>query len=374
MARRCLSPDRGIMKLVRFLLLFVLTVTAAAQSAAVPDRRQAQQLFGEIVDLMEASAVVVPELARAGAPLSENVRQDAKALALRPGREHVGVLYRFLTNAKVYLQLVDALPKPPTFSADVRKQIESLREKTDLVELYFRAQLERRETQLRDPDRDNLSRYREANSIDGEPAPGEQRVVFLGDSITDGWELNQYFPGKPYLNRGISGQITGQMLGRLKEDVLDRKPEAMLLLGGTNDLARGVPLDAIQNNIAMIADLAAAHGVLPILASILPVSDYHAERDPRFKRTPDRRPEDIVAVNRWLRAFCESRGYVYLDYYSATADEKGMLRAELADDGLHPNAEGYKIMAPLAQQAIAAALSKSKSSGKQRGRKRFGVF
>jgi lysophospholipase L1-like esterase len=363
-----------MMKLVRFLLILVLTVSASAQSLAAPDRVQAQQLFGEIVDLMEASAIVVPELARAGAPLTENVRQDAKALALTPGREHVGVLYRFLTNAKVYLQLVDALPKPPTFSADVRKQVESLREKTDLVELYFRAQLDRREVQIRDPDRDNLRRYSEANGIDGEAGPGEQRVVFLGDSITDGWQINQYFPGKPYLNRGIGGQITGQMLGRLQADVLDRKPQAVVLLGGTNDLARGVPLDAIENNIAMIADLAAAHDVLPILASILPVSDYHADRDPRFKRTPDRRPADIVALNDWMRQFCQARGYLYLDYYTATVDEQGMLRAELADDGLHPNAEGYKIMAPLAEQAIVAGLSARKKPVKERSRKRFGVF
>jgi lysophospholipase L1-like esterase len=323
---------------------------------------------------MEASAIVVPELSRAGAPLWENARRDAEALALTPGREHVAVLYRFLSNVKVYLQLVDALPKPPTFSRDVRKQVESLREKTDLIEIYFRGQLDRREAQLRDPDRDNLKRYSEANVIDGEAASSAQRVIFLGDSITDGWELNQYFPGKPYLNRGISGQITGQMLGRLKADVLDRKPLALVLLGGTNDLARDVPINAIQNNIAMIADLAAAYDVSPILASVLPVSDYHADKDPRFRRTPDRRPEDIVTINRWLRAFCEARGYVYLDYYGATVDDKGMLRAELANDGLHPNAEGYKIMAPLAEQAIKRALDARKKPEKQTSKKRFGVF
>ena len=367
-----------MMKLVRFRLilslLIALALASSAQELTAPDREEAQQLYVEIVDLMEASAIVVPELARAGAPLSENARRDAEALALTPGREHVAVLYRFLSNAKVYLQLVDALPKPPTFSGDVRKQVESLREKTDLIELYFRAQLDRREVQLRDPDRDNLSRYSEANGIDGEAAASVQRVVFLGDSITDGWQLNQYFPGKPYLNRGISGQITGQMLGRLKADVLDRKPAAMAFLGGTNDLARGVPVNAIQNNIAMIADLAAAHNVSPVLASILPVSDYHADKDSRFRRTPDRRPDDILAVNTWLRRFCETRGYVYLDYYTATVDEKGMLRAELADDGLHPNAEGYKIMAPLAEQAIQKALGARQRPEKPASRKRFGVF
>ncbi|MCB1018853.1 MAG: capsular biosynthesis protein [Bryobacterales bacterium] len=357
---------------MRILVLLTLAaaLTAPAQQLTAPDRQEVQQLYSEIVDLMEASAIVVPELARAGAPLSENARQDAKALALTPGREHVGVLYRFLQNAKVYLQLVDAMPKPPTFSADVRKQVEKLREDTDRVELYFRDQLARREAQLREPDRDNLKRYSEANSTDGEATPEQQRVVFLGDSITDGWQLNQYFPGKPYLNRGISGQITGQMLGRLKADVLDRKPRAVVLLGGTNDLARGVPIDAIQNNIAMIADLAAANDVAPVLASVLPVSDYHAAQDARFKRTPDRRPEDIVTINNWLRRFCEARGYVYLDYFAATVDAKSMLRAELANDGLHPNAEGYKIMAPLAEQAIQQALSKSRRPDKDQSRRR----
>ena len=356
-------------------LFLVLVLAAPAQEFAPPDRAEVQKLYTEIVDLMEAAAIVVPELARAGAPLTENARQDAKTLAQAPGREHVRVLYRFLTNAKVYLQLIDALPKPPTFSADVRRQVESLRQKSDLVEVYFRSQLERREQQLREPDRDNLSRYREANSLDGAAGPNEQRVVFLGDSITDGWELNQYFPGKPYLNRGISGQITGQMLGRLKADVLDRKPRAMVLLGGTNDLARGVTIDAIENNVGMIADLAAAQGVVPVLASILPVSDYHASRDARFKRTPDRRPEDILTLNRWIAEFCQSRGYIYLNYFDALADERGMLRAELANDGLHPNAEGYKVMAPLAERAIAEALkTASKGANKQRDRRRFGVF
>jgi lysophospholipase L1-like esterase len=273
---------------------------------------------------------------------------------------------------RAYVQLVDAMPKPPDFSDDVRKQLEQLRLRADRIDVYFRALLEQREQQLRQPDRDNLSRYREDNALVDPPVAGEERVVFLGDSITDGWELNQYFVNKPYINRGISGQITGQMLGRLQADVLNLKPRVMVLLGGTNDLARGIDLATIQNNIQMIADLAAAHGVAPILASILPVSDYHADKDPRFRRTPDRRPADIQELNAWMRGFANNRGYGYLDYFAVTADDSGMLAAELADDGLHPNAEGYKAMTLPAQAAIAEAL---RATARQpRERKRFGVF
>ncbi|MBI1353329.1 MAG: hypothetical protein GC160_03205 [Acidobacteria bacterium] len=360
----------------RSLFLVALLLSAglsslAQQAPAPPTRQEAERLIRETLDLMEAAAVVTPELSRAGAPLTENVRAASETLRSGAVREHVGVVYTLLTNARVYIQLVDALPKPADFSDDVRKQLEQLRVRVDKLDQYFRSLLEQRERQLRLPDRDNLTRYREANTLVDPPVAGENRVVFLGDSITDGWELNQYFPSERYINRGISGQITGQMLGRLQADVIALDPKAMVLLGGTNDLARGVDLEIIRNNITMIADLAEAHGVHPILASILPVSDYHQDQDPRFHRTTDRRPEDIRALNDWLRGFCHSRGYDYLDYFAATVDDKGYLKAELADDGLHPNTEGYKVMAPLAQQAIKETL---RTAPQKRERKRFGVF
>ena len=354
------------------LALGMAAVAPAQETAAPPTQAEAARMFRETVDLMEAAAVVTPELARAGAPLTENVRSAAETLRGGAVREHVGVIYKLLANVRAYVQLVDALPKPPDFSDDVRKQLEQLRLRADRIDIYFRALLEQREQQLRQPDRDNLSRYREDNALVDPPVAGEERVVFLGDSITDGWELNQYFVNKPYINRGISGQITGQMLGRLQADVLDLKPRVMVLLGGTNDLARGVELAAIQNNIQMIADLAAAHGVAPVLASIMPVSDYHADKDPRFRRTPDRRPADIQELNAWMRGFASNRGYRYLDYFAVTADDSGMLAAELADDGLHPNAEGYKAMTPPARAAIAEALRATARQPKER--KRFGVF
>ena len=218
-------------------------------------------------------------------------------------------------------------------------------------------------------DRDNLARYAEDNLRLGPPGPKENRVVFLGDSITDGWPLNQYFPGKPYINRGISGQITGQMLGRMKADVLDLKPRVVVVLGGTNDLARGVKVSVIQNNLAMIAALAEAHGVKPVMASILPISDYHKSKNPDYERSRDRPPEAIRQLNDWTRRMCAEHGFVYLDYHSRVADAIGQLEAALSSDGLHPNSEGYKVMAPLAETAITKALS-----AKSRRKRRFGIF
>ena len=321
---------------------------------------------------MVAAAIVEPEMARAGAPLAENISQSIKTLEVSPGREHVGVIYRLLTNGRVYLQWLDALPKPPTFTNEVRAQVESMRSKVDLLELYFRTLLDRRERQLRSSDRDNLASYSEDKAKRGQAPPGAERVVFLGDSITDGWQLNQYFPGKDFVNRGISGQITSQMLARMKADVIGLQPKAVLLLGGTNDLARGVGVPAIKNNIEMLARLADAHGIRPILASILPVSDHHQDKDPRFKRTPARRPNLITEINIWMSGFCQRKGYRYLDYTVAMADGQGQLKAALADDGLHPNTEGYKVMAPLAQRAIDETLQASRAPKK--AKRRIGVF
>ena len=359
--------------MMRFPVCALLIASAlGAQDVDAPTRQEAAGLMDEIVDLMDASAIVVPEIARAGEPLAENIRQAIRTLEVSPGREHVGVIYRLLTNARVYLQLLDALPKPPTFSSDVRAQVESMRTKVDGIELYFRTLLDRREQQIRAADRDNLARYAEDNALRGSAPPGAERVVFLGDSITDGWQINQYFPGKDFINRGIGGQITSQMLGRMRSDVIALQPKAVLLLGGTNDLARGVSVDAIKNNIEMIARLADAHGIRPILASILPVSDHHQDKDPRFKRTPARKPSSITEINIWMRGFCQKRGYRYLDYSLALTDSQGELGAALADDGLHPNAEGYKLMAPLAQKAIDETLAGLRAPKK--AKRRFGVF
>jgi lysophospholipase L1-like esterase len=340
---------------MRFALVLVLGVSALAQSRPL-NRKEAVTMYQQIVHLLDATSVAVPELGRAAAPLVENARQDAKALQTTTF-DHSAVLYRFLSYLRVYLGLSDALPKPYPFAEDARKQLLALRDQYDRLEAHFRALLESKETRLRGADRDNLARYSEANRTLGPPKPGEKRVVFLGDSITDGWRLNEYFPDKPYVNRGIGGQITGEMLGRMKADVIDLQPAAVVILAGTNDLARGVPLSVIQNNLAMMADLAVANGIQPIFASILPVHDYHKDQDPGYERSPQRPPASILAMNKWIQELCRRRGYTYLDYFSAMVDENGFLKAELADDGLHPNAAGYRVMGPLAQAAIDRALA-----------------
>ncbi len=202
-----------------------------------------------------------------------------------------------------------------------------------------------------------LGRYRDKNAGVNPPAKGEQRVVFMGDSITDSWKLDEYFPGKPYINRGISGQTTPQMLIRMRPDVIAHAPKVVVILAGTNDIASNtgpMTVEMIQDNYASIAELARANGIRVVFASVLPVHDYNPQR----QITKGRPPEKILQLNAWLKEYCAKHGHIYLDYFSKMVDEQGFLKAELANDGLHPNAEGYKIMAPLAEAAIAQALKK----------------
>jgi lysophospholipase L1-like esterase len=204
-----------------------------------------------------------------------------------------------------------------------------------------------------------LKRYHEADAALGSPAAGENRVVFIGDSITDYWKLADYFAGKSYvvINRGIDGQTTPQMLVRFRQDVIDLHPKVLVVLAGTNDVA-GVTgrtrNEDIEANYASMAELARAHDIRVVFASLLPVNDYTPEAKEGFALRPRGR---ILALNSWLKDYCEKNGLVYLDYFSALVDDKGMLRRDLSDDGLHPNAAGYKIMAPLADKAIVNALT-----------------
>lgn len=202
-----------------------------------------------------------------------------------------------------------------------------------------------------------LGRYRDKNSGVNPPAKDEQRVVFMGDSITDGWKLEEYFPGKPYINRGISGQTTPQMLIRMRPDVIAHRPKVVVILAGTNDIAGNtgpMTVEMIQDNYASMAELAKTNGIRVVFSSVLPVHDYNPQR----QITKGRPPEKILQLNTWLKEYCAKNGHVYLDYFSKMLDDKGFLKAELANDGLHPNAEGYKIMAPLAEAAITQALKK----------------
>ena len=205
-----------------------------------------------------------------------------------------------------------------------------------------------------------LARYRDANAKLPPPAKGEERVVFMGDSITDVWKLESAFPGRPYINRGISGQTTSQMLIRFRPDVIALKPKVVVILAGTNDIAGNtgpITLEAIEDNIASMAELAKANKVRVVLASVLPVSDYNRNaQGAAIVRTLARPPEKILELNRWLKSYAASNKHTYLDYFSATVDEKGFLKADLANDGLHPNDKGYAVMAPLAEQAVRRAV------------------
>ena len=331
--------------------LLVLAVAAAAQQNPLLGNRPALELYRRSVQLMESTAVAIPELARAGAPVTENARQAVFNLERASGQP-AALTYALLVNLRAYLALADSVPKPYPFPDEAKRQFNELRETEIRVESHFRALLEMKDTQLRGADRDNLKRYGEANTRLTAPDAARPRVVFLGDSITDGWRLNEYFPERDFVNRGISGQITGEMLGRMKADVIDLKPAAMVVLAGTNDLARGVALSTIQNNLTMIADLAEKHSIKPIFASVLPISDYHKDKNPQYDQSPRRPPAAIRSLNAWLLDFCRKRDLVYLDYFSKMVDQAGFLKADLADDGLHPNGAGYRIMAPLALEAI----------------------
>jgi lysophospholipase L1-like esterase len=202
-----------------------------------------------------------------------------------------------------------------------------------------------------------LARYRDANAALKPPAPGENRVVFFGDSITDIWHLDEYFPGKPYLNRGIGGQTTPQMLVRFRQDVINLQPKVVVILAGTNDIAGNtgpMRLEDIEANYASLADLARANHIGVVFSSVLPVHNYTDRSKDFFAQ---RSPEKILELNKWLKNYVDAHpDCLFLDYFTALVDEKGLLKKDLADDGLHPNAAGYKIMAPLAEAAIQKAL------------------
>jgi lysophospholipase L1-like esterase len=202
----------------------------------------------------------------------------------------------------------------------------------------------------------NLGRYAKDDASLTAPKPGEKRVVFMGDSITDFWghQVGTFFPGRPYVNRGISGQTTPQMLVRFRADVIALKPAAVVILAGTNDIAGNsgpATLAMIEDNLASMADLARAHGIRVVMASVMPVND-----DVIKDQTTQRPPETIRALNTWIKAYAARERLVFLDYYAAMVDARGELKKELTDDGLHPNAAGYEVMAPLAQSAIDKAL------------------
>jgi lysophospholipase L1-like esterase len=281
--------------------------------------------------------------------------------------------YRFLTAMRAYLALADAVPKPYPFPKVAQDQFTELRDAVVRLESHFAALTNRADRLLNGPDPDNLARYADTNSHMLPPNPNKPRTVFLGDSITDNWRLNEYFPERDFVNRGISGQTTDEMLGRFEADVIQLHPTAVLIFGGTNDLFRGVPVSAIENNIRMMADLAQFNGIKVLIGAILPVNDYHKDKNPDYERTPFRQPEQIRDLNRWIQGFCGEKDYSFVNFYSEVVDAAGFLKPDLSDDGLHPNSKGYRIIAPVALAAIDGVASATSPQQKARHRRLFPI-
>lgn len=202
----------------------------------------------------------------------------------------------------------------------------------------------------------NLNKYQNENANLKPIAPGQKRIVFMGDSITEFWSLtdSEYFAGKPYVNRGISGQTTPQMLIRFRADVIALKPAVVVVLAGINDIAGNTgpaTLDMIANNIFSMAELAKANNIKVILCSVLPAYD--------FSWKPNQNPaEKVVALNKMIKNYADANGILYLDYFSAMKDERNGLKTTYSEDGVHPNKLGYQVMAPLAEKAITEVLVK----------------
>ncbi|MEQ9377894.1 MAG: SGNH/GDSL hydrolase family protein [Imperialibacter sp.] len=200
----------------------------------------------------------------------------------------------------------------------------------------------------------NFAKYREQNAALAPPAKGENRIVFMGNSITEGWsKVNpEFFEGKPYINRGISGQTTPQMLVRFRADVINLKPAVVIILAGTNDIAGNTgpsTLEMIADNIYSMVELAQANGIKVVLSSTLPAYDYPWK--PGMEPAPK-----IVALNKMIKAYADKNKIIYVDYFSAMVDDRDGLPTELAKDGVHPTKAGYNVMEPLAEAAIAKAL------------------
>ena len=264
---------------------------------------------------------------------------------MSPTQKLATAILLFFTTTCAYTQVSSPLGTP----------------KDDLIECQTdaaKSQDDLTKAQAKLDDWAQLKRYAADNAALPAPSPGEARVVFYGDSITDGWGRSPgtgtFFPGKPYINRGISGQTTPQMLIRFQQDVVHLHPAAVVILAGTNDIAGNTGPSTPQmteDNFTSMAAIAKQNGIKVILASITPAYSYPWK--PGIKPVPT-----ILEINAWLKAYCAKEGFAYLDYYSAMADEKGAMKPGLAKDQVHPTSAGYAVMGPLAEAAIVKALHK----------------
>jgi lysophospholipase L1-like esterase len=327
--------------------------------------KDADQLATRMVQLIESTAFAIPGLIRASDPLKQSAQVTVKEMRSSPGNP--AFTWRFINEVKAFLALADSMPRPDPALPTGDQQFGELREDLQRMLRHFEAILQHQNqiSVTRDADPNLLKRYAEANAK-LPPSGTNQRVVFLGDSITDAWRLNEYFTGREFVNRGISGQNTGQMLARFRQDVLDLNPKAVLILAGTNDINQGIAPEQIQENLASMGDLAKAHGMRVAMASILPVSDYHKDVDPQYERTAGRPPATIQALNRWIESHCASEGFIYVNYSASLVDTSGQFRSDLSDDGLHPNPKGYRVMSPVALDAIGRALAQPEETPPKR--------
>ncbi len=340
--------------------LFLAAVLGAQapspQTNALLGQKEAGDLAKRLVQLVESTAFAVPGLIEASAPVKRNASATAASLQRMP--LNPALTYQLINQVKAYLALSDSMPRQYPFPATAEQQYAELREGLQRLQLHFDAILRKQNEQALtfNADPNDLKRYAEADAKLVPSAKG-QRVVFMGDSITDGWRLNEYFPGRELVNRGISGQNTMQMLARFHQDVLSLAPRAVLILAGTNDLSGSIELNQIEDNLTMMGDLAKAYGIRVAMASLLPVSDYHKDVDPANERTATRPPANILALNRWIEGHCRTEGFVYVNYFTPMVDSSGQMQADLSDDGLHPNAKGYRVMSPVAEDAVKKLLA-----------------
>jgi hypothetical protein len=299
---------------------------AVLASAQIPPA-EVNQMCDRLAELMDAGGIAIPELRRPSEPVIATVKQGCSQLQQRPAAGQPS--FAVLTNARLFLNISDAVPKPYPLPDVARDQLREIRDLTTRFEAHFRALLDQKDAELRSPDRDSALRYSEENRLVPPPKQLNRRVVFLGDSVTAQWRFNQYFPDEDYLNRGINAQLTGQLLTRMKSDVLDLKPAVVVIQGGNFDLARDVPLDLIADNVQLMADIAAANSIKVVIASALPGSPQ------------------VRALNDWLKSFAAQRKLAYADLYAAVVDVP-----EVSDDGLVPNSKGYRLLAPVLGRAL----------------------
>ena len=343
------------MKRLAFFAAFCLLARAQDTGPLLP-AKELLDLETRLTQLMESAALAVPGLAAAAGPVRQTAEATIAEQRLTP--DSAPLNFRFTNQVKAWLALAGAFPRPTPFPAMAAQQFAELRQGFDRLQISFEASLRAQEelARLRNADPNQLSRYAADNPKLAPPAAGSARVIFYGDSITDYWRLNEYFTGKDFVNRGISGQNTTQMLARFQQDVISLQPKIVVILAGTNDIPRGLPVHAMEDNLRMMGDLAKLHGIRPVFASLTPVSDYHKDVDPRWARLAGRPPATILQLNERIRQYCQKESFPYVNYHSAMVDSNGQMTADLSDDGLHPNAKGYRTMSPLVVDAINLAL------------------